>query len=83
MDDGFGGLDPSTNAGEIFEITAADVSPLGVEDGGGGVGPGEPGDLMAGGEKFIDGGGTDPSRGSCDENAHGTVSLPLHHARSG
>jgi hypothetical protein len=30
---------------------------------------------MPGGEEFIDGGGTDPSGGSGDENAHGTVSL--------
>jgi len=30
---------------------------------------------MSGGEKFIDGGGTDPSGGPGDENAHGTFSL--------
>src|SRR5580693_9183854 len=80
MDDGFGGLGPSTDAGEIVEVTAADLSPLGLEGGGGGVGPGEPGDLMPGLKQLIDGSGTDPSRGSCDENTHGTVSLPLRHA---
>jgi hypothetical protein len=83
MDDGFGGVSASTDAREIVEIAAADASPLGLEGGGGGVGPGEPGDLMSGGEKFIDGGGADPSGGSGDENAHGTVSFRLRHGRSG
>jgi len=83
MDDGFGGLRASTDAREIVEVTAADASPLGRQGSGGSVGPGEPGDLMSGGEKFIDGGGTDPSGGSGDENAHGTVSLWLRHGRSG
>ena len=35
------------------------------------------------GEKFIDGGGTDPSGGPGDENVHGTVSLRLRQGRSG
>src|ERR1700691_3640854 len=83
MDDGFGGLGASPDAREIVEVTPADVSPLGLDGGGGSIGPGEPGDLMPGGEKFIDGGGTDPSGGSGDKNAHGTVSLRLRHRRSG
>src|SRR5580693_2961737 len=83
MDDGFGGLGASTDAREIVEVTAADASPLGPEGSGGSVGPGEPGDLMPGGEEFIDGGRTDPSGGSGDENVHGTVSLRLRHGRSG
>ena len=41
------------------------------------------GDLVPGGKKLIDGGGTDPSGGPGDENAHGTVSLRLRHGRSG
>jgi len=83
MDDGFGGLSAITDAREIVEVTAADASPLGPEGSGRSVGPGEPSDLMPGGEQFIDGGGTDPSGGSCDENAHGTVSLRLRRGRSG
>jgi hypothetical protein len=75
MDDGLGGLSASTDAREIVEVTAADANTFGLECSGGSVGPGEPGDLMSGGEKFIDGGGTDPSGGSGDENAHGTVSF--------
>src|SRR5271169_6676870 len=75
MDDGFGGLRARADAREVVEVTAADKSPLGLEGSGGSVGAGEPGDLMSGGEKFIDGGGTDPPGGSGDENAHGTVSF--------
>ncbi len=79
MDDGFGVLSASTDAREIVEVTAADLDPLCLEGSGGSVGPGEPGDLVPGGEKFIDGGGADPSGGSGDENAHVAVSLRLRH----
>jgi hypothetical protein len=74
VDDSLGGLGASTDAREVVEVTAADASPLRLEGSGGGVGPGEPGDLMPGGEKFTDGVGTDPSGGPGDENAHDTVS---------
>src|SRR5208282_3369224 len=73
MDDGFGGLGASPDAREIVEITPADASPLCLDGSGGSVGPGEPGDLMSRSEKFVNGGGTDPSGGSGDENAHGTL----------
>ena len=73
VDDGVGGLGASPDAGEIVEVAAADLDPLGRQGRGGGVGPGQPGDLVSGGEQFIDGGGADPAGGSGDENAHGTV----------
>src|SRR5207342_3047445 len=50
VDDGFGSLSASTDAGEIVEVTAADASPLGPQGSGGSVGPGEPVDLVPGGE---------------------------------
>src|SRR4029077_6678115 len=83
VDDGLGGLGASTDAREVVEVTAADASPLRLQGSGGSVGPGEPGDLVPGGKKLIDGGGTDPSGGPGDENAHGIVSLRLRHGRSG
>jgi hypothetical protein len=83
VDDGFGCLGAGPDAPEIVEVAAADLRPFCLERGGGSVGSGEPGDLMPGGEKFIDGGGTDPSGGSGDENAHGTASLRLRCGRSG
>ena len=79
VEDGFGGFGAGPDAREIVEVTAADTRSLGLEGSGGSVGPGEPGDLMPGGEKFIDGSGADPSGGSSDENAHGPVSLRLRH----
>jgi hypothetical protein len=82
VDDGLGGLGASTDAREIIEVTAADANPLRLEGSGGSIGPGEPGDLMPGGEKFINGGGTNPSGGPGDENVHGTVSLRLRQGRS-
>jgi len=83
VDDGLGGLGARTDAGQIVEVAAVDVSPLGPEGGGGSAGPGQTGDLMPGGEKLIDGGGTDPSGGSGDENAHGICLLRLRGGRSG
>ncbi len=77
MDDRLGGLGASPDAGQIVEVTAQGAGPLGLDNGGGSIGPGQPGDLMPGGEKLIDGGGADPSGGSGDEYAHGTVSLRL------
>ena len=74
---------PARMLAEVVEVAAADESTLRLEGRGGSVGSGEPGDLMPGGEKFIDGGGTDPSGGSGDENAHGTASLRLRCGRSG
>jgi hypothetical protein len=83
VDDGLGGLGASTDAREIVQIAAADANLLRLQGSGGCVGPGEPGDLMPGGEKFIDDGGTDPSGGPGDENVHDTVSLRLRQGRSG
>ena len=77
MDDGVGVLGARPDAREIVEVAAADVAPFACEGRGGSVGPGEPGDLVAGGEQFVDDGGTDPSGGSGDENAHDAVSLRL------
>jgi hypothetical protein len=70
MDDGLGGLGASTDAGEIVEVTAADASPLRPQCCGRSVRPGQSSDLMSGGEKLIDGGRTDPSGRSGNENAH-------------
>jgi hypothetical protein len=73
MDDGLGSLGASTDARKIVQVAAADANPLRLKGSGGSVGPGEPGDLVPGGEKFIDDGGTDPSGGPGDENVHGTL----------
>jgi hypothetical protein len=75
VDDGLGGLGASPDAGEIVEVTALDASPLRLQCRGGRVRPGQPGDLMSGGEKLIDGSRTDPSGGSGNENVHDPVSL--------
>ncbi len=50
VDDGLGGLGASTDAREIVKVTAADPSPLGRQGSGGSIGPGEPRDLVSGGE---------------------------------
>src|ERR1700722_17210699 len=71
MDDGLGGLGASPNAGKIVKVAAVNASPLRLQRCGGSIRPGQPGDLMSGGEKLIDGGRTDPSGGSGNENAHG------------
>ena len=71
MDDGLGGLGASPDAGEIVEVTALDASPPSLQHRGGSIRPGQPGDLVPGGEQLIDGGRTDPSGGSGNENAHG------------
>jgi hypothetical protein len=82
MDDGLGGLGASPDAREIVQVAAADANPLRLKGSGGCVRPGEPGDLMPGGEKFIDDGGADPSGGPGDENVHDTVSLQPRQGRS-
>jgi hypothetical protein len=73
MDDGFGALRAGPDAREVVQVAAQDLSPLGLEGSGGSIGPGEPGDLMPGGQKLVDGGGADPSGGSGNENTHGCV----------
>ena len=83
MDDGLGGLGASPDAGEIVEVAAVNASPLRLQRCGGSISPGQPGDLVSGGEKLIDGGRTDPSGGSGNENTHGPVFLRLRSRRSG
>ena len=49
VNDGLGVLGPGPDAPEVVEVTAADAGPLGLEGGGGSVGPGQAGDLVSGG----------------------------------
>ena len=48
---------------------------LGLQGCGGRVGPGQPDDLVARSEQFVDGGGADPAGRSGDEDAHGVISF--------
>jgi hypothetical protein len=43
VNDGVGGLRAGLDAGQVIEVAAADLRPLGGQDGGGGVSPGQPG----------------------------------------
>jgi len=54
VDDGLGRLGADPDAGQVIEVTAADLRPPGLQGGGRGAGPGQPGDLMPGGEQLID-----------------------------
>ena len=48
MNDRLGLLGAGPDALGVVEVAAADADPLGLEGGGGGVGAGEPGDLVPG-----------------------------------
>ncbi|GAA3161301.1 hypothetical protein GCM10020001_102000 [Nonomuraea salmonea] len=71
VDDGLGRLGAGAQAVEVVEVAAVDVGALGLQRGGGGVGPGQAGDLVPGGEQVVDDGRADPAGGSGDENVHG------------
>ena len=75
MDDGLGVRGARADAVEVVEVPAPDPGALGLEGRGGGVGAGEPGDLVTGGEQLVDRGGADPAGGSGDENAHEWISF--------
>ena len=84
MDHRVGVLGAGADAVEVVEVAAADADALRLERRGGGVGPGQPGDLVTGGEQFVDDGGADPPGRSGDENAHDVISFdPPRAARSG
>ena len=83
VQDGLGRLGAGGDRGQIVEVAAQDVHSLGRQGSCGSVGPGQPGDVMSGGQKFIDGGGTDPSGSAGNEDAHDTRSLRLRLTRSG
>jgi len=77
VDDGLGVVRAGPDAVEVVEVAAADPGTLRLDGSGGRIGPGQAGDLVTCREQFVDHGGTDPTGGSGDEDAHDVVSL-LH-----
>ncbi len=63
------------DAVEVVEVAEADPGPLRLDGSGGRIGPGHAGDLVTCREQFVDHGGTDPTGGSGDEDAHDVVSF--------
>ncbi len=71
VDDGLGLLSSVADAPAVVQVPAPRAGALRLQGCGGGIGPGQAGDLVALGKQFVDHGGADPSGGSGNEDAHG------------
>jgi hypothetical protein len=70
MEDGVGLGGARPDAGQVVQVTTADLDAFFLEGRRGGVGSGEPDDLVTAGEQLVDCGRTDPPGCSGDENPH-------------